>query len=131
MTGGHNHFIKRVNEIYVNKYTYPEQYKGSLTEIQIMCPIDGHGIFKRLPKEHLRGEGCPKCSKLLSDSKGIINIKEILTSLTVDFEDEKKFDGLIHESSLRFDVSAIPLSDSLMRILSHKSIFSKTVTISW
>jgi hypothetical protein len=54
-------FIKRSNIKHNNKYNYDKvNYKTALTKIKIICPE--HGIFEQRPTNHLRGEGCIKCS---------------------------------------------------------------------
>jgi len=45
-----------------NFYDYSlVKYINNHTKIKIICPE--HGIFEQIPKIHLRGSGCPKCSK--------------------------------------------------------------------
>lgn len=53
-------FIERSNKVHKNKYTY-YYYKNSYTKVKIKCPK--HGDFNKLPHRHLKGSGCPKCSK--------------------------------------------------------------------
>src|SRR5690606_29522570 len=44
-----------------NKYDYSKiDYKTNKTKIIIIC--NKHGEFKKNPKEHLKGSGCPSCS---------------------------------------------------------------------
>ena len=53
-------FIKRVKEIHNNKYDYSKvEYKNNTTKVCIICPE--HGEFWQTPKQHLNGQGCPKC----------------------------------------------------------------------
>lgn len=53
-------FIKRVKEIHDNKYDYSKvEYKNNTTKVCIICPE--HGEFWQTPKQHLNGQGCPKC----------------------------------------------------------------------
>jgi hypothetical protein len=57
-----NYFIERSNKIYNNKYDYSlSKYKNMHTKISIICPIHGH--FIKSPAQHLRGQGCKKCSQ--------------------------------------------------------------------
>lgn len=53
-------FLIQVNAVHSDKYSYPEEYKGSKSKIKIECPI--HGIFKQTPDKHLQGDGCAKCA---------------------------------------------------------------------
>lgn len=54
-----NDFIK----IHGNKYDYSlVKYIGNLIKVKIICPK--HGIFEQMPKNHKRGQGCPRCSNV-------------------------------------------------------------------
>lgn len=43
------------------------EYKGNNTPVDIRCLI--HGIFRQLPRTHLSGCGCGKCSKVQMDTE--------------------------------------------------------------
>ena len=48
-----------------SKYDYSETiYKSNHSKIKIICKK--HGCFYQIPKHHLNGSGCPKCSKIVS-----------------------------------------------------------------
>jgi very-short-patch-repair endonuclease len=54
-------FIDVANKIQNNRYSYTKtDYKNNKTKIVITCPI--HGDFEQTPGNHLKGQGCPKCS---------------------------------------------------------------------
>lgn len=54
-------FIKKVNEIHNNLYDYSKVlYIKRLNHIEVVCRI--HGSFFQLPKNHIKGQGCPKCA---------------------------------------------------------------------
>lgn len=56
-------FIEDAQKVHGNKYDYSKvNYVNSNTKVTITCPI--HGDFEQLPLNHLKGQGCPKCSKL-------------------------------------------------------------------
>lgn len=58
-------FIKIANEKHQNKYSYLNvNYINNLTKVKITCPE--HGDFEQVPKSHLKGLGCKKCSGLES-----------------------------------------------------------------
>lgn len=62
-------WIEQANKIYNFTYDYSKvKYINARTDIEIICPH--HGVFIKTPNEHLMGEGCPECSKLLKRSKG-------------------------------------------------------------
>lgn len=53
-------FIRDATRKHGNKYSYDKVlYKNNYTKVVISCPI--HGDFYQAPKNHLRGQGCPKC----------------------------------------------------------------------
>lgn len=55
-------FTKKSNKIHNNKYDYSKvKYKNSKTKVTIVCPK--HGEFEQLPSSHMRGYGCPKCTR--------------------------------------------------------------------
>jgi len=55
-------FIKESVLIHGDKYDYSlVDYKNNKTKVGIIC--QNHGMFYQLPKYHLGGSKCPKCSK--------------------------------------------------------------------
>lgn len=65
--GDKDEFIRRSIEIHGDKYDYSKtEYKRSYEPIDIECSI--HGTFSQLAYNHVRGAGCPKCSKSLTEN---------------------------------------------------------------
>lgn len=59
---GKDEFIQRAIEIHGNKYDYTMViYIDNTAHVDIICKVDGHGIFKQSPAAHLRGQNCKKC----------------------------------------------------------------------
>ena len=55
-------FIENAKKIHGNKYNYSKTvYLNNRTKVCIICPE--HGEFWQTPYKHLKGQGCPKCSK--------------------------------------------------------------------
>ena len=55
-------FVKRSNKVHHGKYSYHEEsYTNTHDVTLITCPI--HGDFGQTPKNHIKGQGCPKCGK--------------------------------------------------------------------
>jgi hypothetical protein len=55
-------FIEKARKQHGDKYDYSHVvYINNTTKVDIICPK--HGIFKQQPRSHLRGSGCPKCSR--------------------------------------------------------------------
>jgi len=54
-------FIVRLRSKHGDKYNYSKViYSGPKNKITIICPI--HNEFEQQPFNHLRGDGCPKCT---------------------------------------------------------------------
>jgi len=55
-----NDFLFLAKETHGNIYDYSKvEYKGTNIKVKIVC--SKHGIFEQSPKQHYRGNGCPKC----------------------------------------------------------------------
>ena len=52
---------EQIKKVWNDTYEYLDKYTLQHTLIRIKC--HQHGIFQLKPKVHLRGRGCPKCSK--------------------------------------------------------------------
>ncbi len=60
-------WIELANEKHNRKYDYSKViYNGCREKVEIICPE--HGAFWQDPVNHLRGNGCPKCSKVYRPS---------------------------------------------------------------
>ena len=73
-------FIKEATEKHKGKYDYSNvKYVGCKSKMCIICPQFGHGEFWQKPDNHLRGQGCPKCSGKQTSTKEefIKKVKEI------------------------------------------------------
>jgi hypothetical protein len=56
-------FIKRAKKIHGNKYDYSFViYEGANQKIKIKCEM--HGIWEVPPKNHIKGNGCPRCARI-------------------------------------------------------------------
>lgn len=67
-------FINKSNHIHNNKYNYTNtSYSTESVKVCIECPI--HGEFTQRPRNHLNGQGCPKCaiSNQTLDTKSFIS----------------------------------------------------------
>ena len=70
-------FIKRAREKHGDKYDYSKtKYNNQKSSVKIICPR--HGGFEQLPDVHIKGTGCPKCGRELSDSKRFSNTEEFI-----------------------------------------------------
>ena len=56
-------FIQKARLVHGKKYDYSKvEYINNSTKVCIICPE--HGEFWQTPANHLKGNKCPKCSKL-------------------------------------------------------------------
>ena len=63
MINNKDYFINKANIKHNFKYDYSKvEYKNSLTNVIIICPI--HGEFTQTPQNHLRGRGCSLCANM-------------------------------------------------------------------
>jgi len=86
--------LKKFKNKHGNKYDYSEfEYKNNRTDSTIICPE--HGPFKQSSYTHIKGHGCPSCSKnrklttqsFISKSKELHNNKYDYTK--VDYKNMK------------------------------------------
>lgn len=83
-------FIEQSIQVHSNKYSYDETiYVNNRTNVKIYC--QKHGYFEQIPKEHLKGRGCPKCLVYLGENK----IELILNKLNVFYIKEFSFNNFI------------------------------------
>ena len=102
-------------------YDYSKvEYVGAHTKIEIVCPV--HGSFWQTPDAHKRGQGCPRCSSIVSkneeelgqfiksilynDKNVITNDRNIIGPMELDIVIPHKkiaieFDGLYWHSTAR------------------------------
>jgi len=91
-------FIRKAMLVHKNKYDYSEvDYKKCEIKIKIKC--HNHGVFIQTPASHLAGKGCPFCL----DSQGELKISDLLNSMNIKYEREKKFTDCKNIRLLPFD----------------------------
>lgn len=77
--------IIKFKQSHGDRYNYDKViYNGIINKIVIICPE--HGEFEQIPDSHLRGHGCPSCSKSGFDK----NKSAILYYLKVTTEDNQE-----------------------------------------
>ena len=91
-------YIKECQEVHGNEYDYScTDYKTSRDKVNIRCRT--HGIFSIMPRSHLLGVGCPKCSSSHLEKEVRVNFE----NNGIEFEEEKRFDWLKHILKLPLD----------------------------
>lgn len=92
-------FEEKCKIIHNNKYKYFQDFRGTNYKMTIGCKKCG-ATFKQAAYAHLnKKHGCPFCNF----SKGELAIQEYLNEHDIQYECQKRFDGLIYKESLRFD----------------------------
>lgn len=81
------YFIFKLKKVHGDKYDYSKvKYNSSYEKITIICPK--HGEFQQLSANHLRGDGCKKCSDEVS-SKRRTNTTDYFISKAKEIHDDK------------------------------------------
>lgn len=61
-------FLEKAKETHGEKYDYSEtNYINKRTKVKIKCPI--HGEFMQAPMNHIHGQGCPECGKIVAQKR--------------------------------------------------------------
>lgn len=64
-------FIKEATDTHSDKYNYSlVNYINAKTKVKIICPT--HGEFEQIPRNHIRGQHCQKCSGVFMDDNYFI-----------------------------------------------------------
>jgi len=92
-------FIEEGDKIHNNKYDYSKvNYRNNKIKVKIICPE--HGEFEQSPDHHInRKHGCPLCN----ESKGEIEIKDILENKKIKYLRQYKFPDCKNINLLPFD----------------------------
>jgi hypothetical protein len=69
-------FIEKSISVHGDKYDYSKSTYAINEKVVIACPI--HGEFYQTPLCHMRGQGCPKCGKVISSSARRITQEEFI-----------------------------------------------------
>lgn len=70
-------WIERAKKVHNGKYDYSKvNYVNNTTKVCIICPE--HGEFWQVPKNHLKGQGCPKCGHQKNSLIGRMTLDEFI-----------------------------------------------------
>ena len=106
-------FIEKAKIVHGNKYEYSKtEYKRSEENVIVICPE--HGEFSQIARNHLMGQGCPKCffdksnfeKELLEYIKTILPNKEIIENDRTIL-DGKEIDIYIPELKIGFEANGL------------------------
>lgn len=87
-------YIQACTDVHNGKYDYSlVNYSKSDDYVDIICPE--HGIFKQIARNHLYGQGCPKCYKEKSGVERELYeyIKELLPNVIIEENNRTILDG--------------------------------------
>jgi len=87
-------FIEKAKIAHGDKYDYSKvDYTNGKSNVTIICPV--HGEFSQIARNHIFGEGCPKCFKDKSfvEKELLEFIQEILPNETIIENDRSVLDG--------------------------------------
>lgn len=106
-------FIEKAKIVHGDKYDYSKtEYKRSEENVIVICPE--HGEFSQIARNHLMGQGCPKCffdksnfeKELLEYIKTILPNKEIIENDRTILEG-KEIDIYIPELKIGFEANGL------------------------
>ena len=106
-------YIKKCLEVHENKYDYSKvNYISSSNMVDIICPK--HGLFKQIARNHLFGQGCPKCFKEKSNIERELfdYIKSLLNQYDVEENNRtilngKEIDVYIPNLKIGFEMNGL------------------------
>ena len=91
-------FIEKAKLVHEDKYDYSKtNYISYRDKVCIICPE--HGEFWQQANAHLFGAGCPTCPESNMEEE----IRHLLLSNNITFEQEKGFDWLVYHRRLFLD----------------------------
>lgn len=108
-------FIERANSVHKNKYTYERcNFITVAHKVTVTCPQ--HGDFLQNAAAHLRGQGCPICSRINYALSKRTDINEMIESF-------RKVHGDTYDYSLINDSSYVNYKTPLPIICKQHGIF--------
>lgn len=102
-------FISEVYDLVGNEYTFLENYVNSSTKIKVKhnCRLCGNHEYSTKPNSFLRGNRCPKCSKLKRKGKSYSKFtlddwnNHFEKNLKGEYEQLTKYEGLRNDITLK------------------------------
>jgi hypothetical protein len=77
-------FISNAKITHGNKYNYTlTKYINAKTPVKIICPI--HGEFEQIPRNHVRGQHCQKCSGVFMNTEYFIEKTKNIHDIKYDY----------------------------------------------
>lgn len=96
----YNTFLGRAYKKHGDKFLYKDDYKNYESPFTIECPE--HGEFKQVPKTHILGHGCPKCSNIQTSKKLSSNSNYFIQKAKELFGDKFKYEKVKYINNRTF-----------------------------
>jgi hypothetical protein len=101
-------FIKKSKIKFGNKFRYDDTvYKNGKTKIIICCSL--HGTFEIYPFNHLKGTGCPGCSRVLNGENHRLNTNSFVERATKIHNNFYVYDKTMYTGSLKNVIITCPI----------------------
>jgi len=106
-TMGLTKFIEKAREIHGNKYIYDNSiYEKTHIKIEIGCVK--HGKFMQSPANHLRGQGCPECGRIVGDKNRIMGLNRFIEKAKEIHGDKYNYENAIYEKCyLKIEIGCV------------------------
>lgn len=113
-------FKDRLNEIFNEKYDFSEvNYRGMNNKVSVNCPQ--HGTFITIPKNLLKGAGCPICARERNASENKSN--DIKINKGIKHSNEKKINKEVNNEV----IISPEVYDDLMKLINEMSLDLKEI----
>ena len=91
-------FISKAYQVHGDRYNYDSvDYINNYTKVKILCKE--HGIFEQRPGDHLKGQGCPKCSAINIGKAHVSNKQKFIEKASIMHKNKYKYDEVQYKGS--------------------------------
>ena len=91
-------FISKAYQFHGDRYNYDSvDYINNYTKVKILCKE--HGIFEQRPGDHLKGQGCPKCSAINIGKAHVSNKQKFIEKASIMHKNKYKYDEVQYKGS--------------------------------
>jgi len=113
-----NIFIKECLKLHNDKYDYSiTKCKGVRKKIKIICKE--HGIFIKMPSDHLNGQGCPRCVTDTFNKKFFIDKKAFFYFIKCSSLNEEFYKIGITSKDVNYRFKKFPYNVDIIEIIEN------------
>lgn len=92
-------FVEKSRAIHENKFDYSNVvWGGNKKNITLYCTVHREE-FETLPHNHVKGSGCPKCSKIIGGKKNRSNTESFVELAKLKYADKYDYSAVNYERS--------------------------------